>query len=554
MAVALPVRITEGSTSISSTVSCGDAVLVQASDVISSILIILSVSDVCVAGLTESSPLVVQAISTTDTVRALATEGTPAVINPNTASFSVTESIPLSVTDVVQPAVVSSSVSDTGPFVSDIVSNLSVFTGNSTQTISVSDSIVVRVNGRDIVTPPVSISVVDSLAVTAGDTVNAMPVISILSADTVLMGVVDIGRTPVIAVSVPESVSIGIVEPNDQNSAFGVLDTVAAITSEASPVVAGGFVFTVSESVAVAITESTPSFGQVSVGAIETAVVQIGDIPTISKSISVPDAVTIQASEVLSSFNAISVTDGFTINTVEVGNPVFNNFVTLATSESVGVSVSETISQLTSFLAQIQTSDSCSVSCVESFLANTSTVSSNDLASIILTTQFDAQASVFSADSLAVGLVESGLAIPIVTVNATTFTSDTIFGCTDNISRLFSDQSILDGIAFTLADVATVSVFIAVTDSASLKVNDRNSIASAVSASDSQSIQLSDIVNMKAAYSVSDSCAVAAGDHTSGYVAVANTSSDTWNGTTLGEHWRYKPKPWNYVIKDKHNW
>lgn len=513
MAVALPIRLTDGSASISSAVSCSDTCRASANDA-ASVLVSFSVTDAISVTLSESS-LAVVTLSVTESARVVNSE-TVSVIDPNTATILASdtiavllasESYTLNSTSTVQDSLISGLV--------DSVNNLQVFTGSSTNNVSVSDSLTVRLNGIEPPAPTISASVTDTFSGILSDIVTFA--VSAVASDTLAIRGTDTAATPVIAVRVPDSIGISVTEPGDQQSSFGVIESLTVQVSDSAPLISGSFSFNVTDSMAVQQSDTT-SFGTVVVSAIDSSRVASSETLTNSASVSAVESLRGGLTEIISLFKYISATDQLTVTITDTAAPIFNSFVGLTVSDACAVQMSDSIAELVSFLRQFSVTDSLAVLSQEG--------SADQFVSLPAADQLASQASelldIWNTQSLTesvkVGMIESGLAIPIVAVNVSAFADDTLLGTADGVASV---SIVYESFEYTVSDTC--------------------------------SIQGSDEPRLQVGHYGEDELLVSAGDVASD-TAVANSSPETWNGNTCTEHRNDKPKPWKYRFTEKLNW
>lgn len=511
----LPIGLVEA-VSVSAVLSAGDSLSVQTTEA-ASISRAASAVESSAIQLSEQATVITLA-SAIDTAAFTFGESTPSVVDTNTATRNTSDTHAIGMLDTVVSVVSFVSVDDTGPRISDALTDLNVFTGNSTENISVADTLVVRMNGRDEEAPVIPVSATDSLAIQSTDSIFSIPSIVLFATESLRIGTTDTAASPLVSVAMSDSLAVGLTEPNDQQSAFGVLDAVAVTHADSSPVISGDFVFTTSDSVAVLVGEARPTFGQVSVGAGETVVVQASESLFASKAVATSDAVSVQSSEVLSASKAISLTDSCAVQGIDSAIPVFDSFIDITASDTAACGASESITQLVSFLQQLQVTDSCIIGCLDSDLSGVSALSCSDTISAVFSSAIDIATSAFTNDALLVGTIEAGLAIPIVSVNVTAFTDDLII--------------------VGLSDSASISVAYEALE---------------YSVSDTVAVRGSDDGLAQYGFFTEDECLVGVGEVATDTVT-ENATPVTWDGRTPCEHGRQTSRPSSYIIKDRHHW
>jgi DNA uptake protein ComE-like DNA-binding protein len=458
------------------------------------VLLTPSSTDTYAVQLSEASPTLPAVVVATDSCAVRASEGTPTVIDPNTASFAVTETLAIGETDATRVVSVSLSAADTCACgVTDIIANLQVFTGSSTNNVSVSDALQVRLNGADVVLPPAALSVTDSLAVGLSDVSTSVP--SVVASEIISITATDAARAPALTLSVADTGTIGLTEPSDPFTSFGVLESLVVQAAEGAPTVAGSFTFNVTESLAVTLSEGLPSFAQVPVSATESLRIQASEVLTNSATVSAVESLAAQLTEDPSLVKTIAVLDTLAVGDTEAAASIFNNFQQFTASDACVVQIAESVTQLVTFLTQLSTSDTCAVQASESVTAQSAVVGAQESLAVQLSEAAAPLNAFFSVESVAVRLTETGLSIPIVPVNLFTFVAES-----EPIG--FIDD----------AEPLTWGLF------------------------------------------ADDSCTAGAEEGTAEYVSVANASPDTWNGTTNHEHKREVPRPSRYRLVGTHEW
>lgn len=501
MAIAFPITLTEGGVSIASTVSAQETLRAGLTEA-ASVLIAFSVTDSCAITSDEATPTFPAVISAADSCAVQASEGTPTVIDPNTASFAVTDTLQLGTTDAVT-VLVSATVADTiSDFIPLIVPpimianeniTLQVFTGSSTNFVTVSDSLRVRLNGAETVTPPATVSATDSLAIGLSEASSSVP--SVVASESMRVVATDAAQTPAVVITVSESLSVTVVEPQDQTASFGVLDSLTVSLTDAINSLAGSFAFNVSDSCAVQVDEAVPTFATVTVGATESLRVQLEEAFVAAVSASAFTSLAVQLSETVTLVKAIAVSDTIAIIDTETGASLFNDFQQFTAADSCAVQLSESVTELITFLTQLSTTDSCAVQISEAVTAQSVTVGVEESLAIQATEESTALNTFSVADSLAVRLTEVGIEIPIVPVNLFTFVNESEpIGFIDDVEPL------------------TWGIF------------------------------------------TEDTCQAIAEEGTAEYASVANATGDLWNGTTNTEHKREVARPSRYRLVGSREW
>lgn len=513
MAIALPVRLTEGSASISAVVSCTDSCRITLTDN-AAVFISFSVSDSS-AVVASDQASAVATISVFDSHGIAISEST-SVIDPNTATITASDAVTVQLASESSTLGATSVVQDTPSIgFADSVSSLQVFTGQSTNNVSVSDSLTVRLNGIEPPAPTITVSVTDVLSAGLSDIVTFT--VSVVSSDTLAVRGTDTAATPVVSARVTDSLSVNILEPGDQQTSFGVIDGVAVGASDAAPLISGSFSFNVTDSLTIQQSELT-AFGTSTVGTSDSIRTVGSELIVNSASVFASDGLRASATEVVSTFKAILSTDSLAAQLTDSAAPIFNSFVGLNVSDSLAVQCSESISTLISFLQQLSVADSLAIANVEGSADQSVSLSATDQLSSQANGLLDIWNAQSITESVTVGTIESGLAIPIVSVNVSAFADDTILGSADGVASV---SIVYEAFEYTVSDTCNVQG----TDASRLQVGQY----------------------------WEDELLVAAGDVASD-TAVANASPETWNGHAGTEHRNDKPKPWKYLLTEKLNW
>lgn len=480
--------------------------------------------------------------------------------------------------------------------VSEAVNDLLVFIPGTTQNFVVSDSLRVALNGSGqtpfaksasdsvsvTLTEPQdqtsALGVVDSVAVQENDvsSVNTGSAIAFfVASDTARVALSDtasIFANTVLTVTdsakvltvedVPDEVTVvvcsdslrvTVAEPSDQYSQFGVQDS-ASVRISAEVLQIGGLLsFTVADGIAAQLSEST-SFGLIPVSANDSNKVNASELLTNSATVSSAESLRAGLIDIPAVFKDIQTTEALRVSLLDTAAPIFNSFIDITASDTCAVRNTESVTELVSFLTQISTSDSASVQLDASIAAQFAATVGSDQFSVIS----DDLASIFNplsvSDSMKIGTLEAGLAIPIVTVGVSAFTDDPLTVTVQDNTLVTAQQPTAEEVAAVLIESVFVDRSIFVADSSACRISERTSVFTSATAEDSLSLALSDNSIMTAAYQSNDGVAVVCSEHTDGYAVVANATPNTWNGHAGTEHRNDKPKPWKYIFTDKHNW
>lgn len=535
---ALPIGLTDGASVTAIAVFLEEVATVGLSDLaaLDSTAAVFGVSDSCSIGFAEQVPF----FSVADT-----------------ASIGVEESRPVVITDggeSILTVIDSCSVQS-----SESVSDLLVFIPGTIQNFVVTDSLKVQLNGEAV--PPAAKSASDSLRVVAeepsdqsshfavqdeltiqeADTATAIFEVSAHytvadslgyqlteSAQVGILGVVvatdslrvqapeDVPET-VVAIASSDSLRVTSEEPSDQYTQFGVVDSLTAQASAEVIQIGGLLTFTASDGLTCGLNEVT-NFGTASVSATDSCGIICSEVLINSSAVVAIESLLVALSEVATTFKSVSIDDSITVQFADSAFPIFNSFIDLTAGDLCAVQVDGSVTELVSFLTQITTTDSCGMLCsenllglfVESFAGDQVSLGIDDLLSVF--------ASLSVVDSLGIGTVEAGLAIPIVSVNVSTFASDVLLGVAEGAASV---------------DVIYESVERSVTDS--------------------YSVQVLEAAILQLGLFAEDDYLVGVGESASDMV-VANTTPDTWNGVISTEHGRQKPRPTKYQFSETRNW
>ncbi len=602
-----------------------------------SIAVILSASDTCVVQVSSETPLInatalasdataVQlsevgaalftstfSLSVTDSLAVLASEGSQLV----QSSLSVLDTLLAGLTDA--HAIV---LTETGALVveghdtatvqaTESIADLTVFVPGTTQNFVVSDSLKVQLNGSGLAQAVIEtigvgvnessqttavFAVTDTTAVQASEsTTLATDTFFIPTAsDTVLAGLTESASVlayTILTVSdtakvqapedVPDTATVitasdtilaGLSEPDDQQTFLGLFDTCAAQMASEVLQISGLLNFSIADSTAVQVADAA-SLTAVTVGASESVRVQASEVLTNSASVSAIDSTRAALTEALSMFRDITTTDTSAVRASEVSAPIFADFVDLSTTDSCVVQANETVSELISFLLQLTATDSLVVQAVDSSTEQAVTLSANDACAAAASELVDIVTNLTATDSLLVGMTEAGLAIPIVSVNVSTFAGDTILGFTDTAQLteqdLFttddhalqvSEETAIANTQFSAETVATLlleSVLLdlsnTLTETQACGLIESASISVVQDASDTNTVACDEESTMQPGYYFDDECGVTC-DEQAEDLAVENASPETWNGNTNVEHKLEFAHPGRYRITSNWEW
>jgi len=554
-------QASENTSSLSVSVSVSDGAAVVFID--EADLSTLNVADSLQVSITDTANLTAKQYAVSDTFTLGSSEAASA-ISASTA-FDVTDSLSLTLADA-RPSI---TVADGGLVLSvtdscdvratDVVNNIFVFT-DSLQNFSVVDSLKVQLNG--VLAPPTQKATTDSLRVvvaddpatqdrqfTASDTLAvsgsepAATVLSISDSFTVsdslrvsasesaqivavtILTVSDSMRiqvpedVPEVATVISSSDSLRAVadEQNDQHTQLSVLDSLAVQASAEVLQIGGLQTLSVTDSVSCVLSE-TASFGTIAVGTIDSCRVAITEVLTNSAVVSAAEGLRTTLADVAVLFKDLSTADSLLVQIHDVAAPIFNSFVDITASDSCVSQASESVTELISFLQQISVSDVTVVDVSEALAEQFVQAVVDDQAALSLDGLVDIWQASAVTESLSSGTIEQGLAIPIVSVNVSTFADDTILGTADGSASV---SIVYEAFEHTVSDVCTIQ------------------------GSDEALLQLGQYCD--------DENLVAVGE-VSLKESVANASPETWNGHTATEHRNDKPKPWKYLLTEKLNW
>lgn len=448
MAFALPVHLTDAVATVSSVALCSDSFRTGATDT-AAVLIAFTVSDSIATSLSESASDVVT-LSVSDTVSVISGESAT-VIDPNTASISANDALAVRVSGESFTLSSNSSVQDTwAAGFTDSVNNLQVFTGQSTNNVSVSDSLQVRLNGIEQPAPTIPVNVVDGIS--AGASESILYSASVLASDSCAVRATDTANAPAVSLTRTDSIQVGLTEPGDQQASFSVADSLTAQAVDAAPLISGSFSFNVTDSLSVQQSELT-TFGTSTVGASDSIRAGSSESLVNSASVFASDSLTASVVEVVSTFKAITSVDSLLVQLTDSASPIFNSFVGLTASDSCAIQSSESVAELINFLRQFTITDSLAVLNVEGSADQFVTVPATEQ----LVSQADELLDILNtqsvAESVQIRTIESGLAIPIVSVNVSAFADDTILGAADGVASV---SIVYEAFEYTVSDTCNV--------------------------------------------------------------------------------------------------
>lgn len=553
-------QASENATALSVSVSVSDSAAVVFID--EADLSTLNVTDSLQVALTDTATLTAKQYSVSDTT-VVGSSDTASAISASTA-FDVTDSLSVTLADA-RPSITATdgglvlSVTDSCAVrATDGVIDLFVFT-DSLQNFSVADSLKVQLNGE--LAPPTQKTASDTLAIGADD--QFIPGRQVTASESITVGGSDqsqdllvlsgnffvqdslaiqyldtaavealtiLNVSDSIRVQSPEDVpevvtvfslsdSLRIVcdEPGDQQTQLGVLDSVAIQISAEVLQIGGLQTLAVSDSAACVASESA-YFGSVSIGAVDSCRVAATEILTNSASIAATESLRASLTEALLVFKDLAITESVAAQIADTASPIFDSFIDLTASDSCAIQATESVTELISFLRQLSASDSGVIGISEAITQQFVAALVSDQPAV----QADGLASVWHTasvtDSLKVGTVEAGLAIPIVPIGVSAFADDTIFGEIDG-------------------DAVVEVVYEAIEKTTS----------------DGIGVQCSEDNLLQPGYYSDDLCLVGVGE-SAAKESVANATPETWNGHAGTEHRNDKPKPWKYIFTDKLNW
>jgi hypothetical protein len=560
---ALPILLVE-STRLSVVLSASDACAVGSLEELAGAFTIPAVDSLSIRGSDASSVSFgsTLSVSVTDSLAVVATTEQTGI---SASLISASDTILVGFNEVKEVintqtgAVVVASVDALSTTLSEVISNLFVGGGGATQNITVSDSFRVALNGSGTV--PISIAAVDSLGVTISEpsdqqgifgvldtvavrasdssTVNTGSAISFFSVtDTCSVSLVDVSSifantiltasdscrvsapedVPDVAtvLSATDSLRVTVTEPQDQSAQLSASDSLKIGASDGTAVIGGLLTFFITDSIAVQASEAT-SFGLTAVKTVESLSVQCSEVLTNSATVSAVESVRAQAAESITMFKALLTPESVAVQFAETAQPIFNSFVNLNAVDACAVQISESISQLTNFLLQLTASDSLAVVASDLSSDQSVTVSATDLSQAQVADDPSVAVTQSIVDTLAVRLTEAGLAIPIITVNVSTFAGDTILGFSDTASIAVLSEDLTKFV------------------------------------SDSVAVQNGEAQHFGIGYYADELCSVGVSE-ASTKKRVANRTKETWNGNTSVEHKHDQPRPGKYNVSTRRDW
>lgn len=495
----------------------------------------------------------------------------------------------------------------------DTINDLFVFVPGNTQNFVVSDSLKVQLNGggpapiaisaadstRIVLDEPTvqdgqfgvldscAVQAVDTAAITAGlsstfsvsESLTAgLTDVSSIIANTILT-VSDSLRVQapedvpdeVTALATSDSVRVVVDEPGSQQTFLGVLDSLTVQASGEVSQITGQLMFTVTDSVAVQASEVT-SLGTCITSATDSLKVQLSDA-TSAQAKSTQDSVTAGLTDSVDVAKSIPVADTAIVQVAELASPIFNNFVDLTASDMCAVQAGDTVADLVSFLLQLTATDSL-VAQLDDLSTEQDVVAAVTESCVAGTDeQPGILATISEDDTLKIGTTEAGLAIPLVTVNVTTFTDDTLPGFSDAAYLTEQDQTVEDRHAVQLTEDVTATIRQpsaetvaaalleslrldrsgALTETNSCGLNEAVRIAVTQFTTDDGAVQETEDAIMQPGYYFGDSCLVGVTEGTAQDTVVTNQSPETWNGRCRTEH-RDEFRPGRYQWADKMRW
>jgi hypothetical protein len=434
------------------------------------VVVVLAASDSVSVSLTETLAATV-AGSTSDGVAVQLTE-VGAALFTSTFSVSVTDSLAVQADDASQAIQATALISDSiGVVLSDARAVVLTETG------------ALVVEGRDTLTVQAVEEIDDLFVFNPGDTQNYFVTDSL----TVQLNG---GASPPIEKSATDSFLVGIEEPTDQATDFGVIDTAAVQDAESVAIVEDLFLLkTASDSATAGLSEtSTLSANTILIVSDSLAVLSPEDTPQVA--------------------TVIAGSDDLPIGCTDIGSPS----ITISLTDTAVVQVSGTVSQITA-LAELDVTDSAAVQADEvTSLGAIATQASDSVAAV---------------------------ASELLTNGSTVYaTDDTISGVLD-ISAIFKDITIADSAAVQVSEfVAPIfSDFqdVSASDSCAVQVSETTGLIdfiALITAVDAPVVQAEDIVSTQSVTAgATDSLTAGFSDPTS-LLVVLSVSDTLKAGTT----------------------
>lgn len=616
----LPILIVESSR-IASILTATDSLAVQASDAAAPMKA-LSATDTQAVAASEVSSLSFTSVQAFVVSDGLAVSLGDGGISVSATVSSSAETVRVGLTETEQiadaqtGALIVHAADSLACIVAESIFSLQVFSPGATQNFAVTDSLKVQLNGSGVaptlVTASDSVKVVvaepsdqqayfsllDSVGATAQDTasVNTGSSVAFFTASDSLMVVASESTTlvsntilavtdslrllvvedvpdAVAVVSATDSLKVVATEPLDQSAQFSVLDSVAVSLSGDVGRITGQLSFLVTDSLAVQASESA-AFGACTVGAVDSVRVVASELLTNAASVIASDSAAVRAAEVLTLFNARAVADLTAVQMADSASPIFNNFIDLTASDACTVQLQGEITNLVSFLTQVSTSDTAAVVASDSALYGGATLSTAESLAAQMVDAPSIAVTQGSADTLAIRTIEAGLAIPIVSVNVTTFTDDSFGGIADQaivdaVMPTAQDSmgvGVGDTVAVTVTQPSAETVAAALLEAMRLDLSgviredqacqliESARIAVTQQATDSGAVKGSESAVMQPGFYFDDSIGVIGAEQTDGYMVVANASPETWNLDVGPEHRRAYACPGRYQLTERRNW
>ncbi len=439
----------------------------------------------------------------------------------------------------------------------------------------VSDSITVQSEDVSAITAGLSsvFTVLDSVAVVVGDASSVTANTILTASDSLRVQTVEDVPEVVTAVTASDSLRTIVLEPSDQYTQLGTLDALAITISGEVLGIGGLLTFLVSDALAIGTIEIS-SFGITQVKTTDTNSVALSEV--LSNSASVVSAENISAAVIESYFlnKNISIFESLAVQSIDTASPIFNSFVDIQANDSCTIQAAESITELVNFLSQLSATDGLSIQIDEAFSTQLVTASASDIAQFQSSESSVNLLNLSVADLCSIGTIEAGLAIPIVSVNVSTFAGDAILGFSDqaalssqNIVGLDSnavqgDESIIvsvaqptaESVASFIIESLRIDLSASLIESNALGITESASIAITQSVDDATILTALDDKLLQPGFYFDDTALVVCSEHTDGYAIVANATPATWDGGTSVEHRKTKPYPSKYRMSSILDW
>lgn len=476
---AIPVKITESAVvTILTSVSASDGVVLQLSESASLTNLSITTTDsLSVAG-SESSVSTGIAFSVSDTS---SVQFSSESSSKTTSSSTALQALPIPLTDTASITAISQNVSDqfAPQFseVSTVSSTTPSFTVSDSLNIAASESSVVpfpyaiEANGitltesRPVITAQggeLVLLVADSTAVTISESVSNIFVFipgatqNFVVSDSMRVALNGSGQIPV-SKTASESLLIAIVEPQDQTSTLGVIDSLTVQASDTSSVNTGSTTafFSVSDSVRVSLSDVSNVFANTILTVSDSIkVLTVEDVPDVVTALICSDSLRVTVTEPNDQYSQIGVLDGIAVQAVteslQIGGllsfSVNDSFVSGLTESSSFGSCAVGASDTTRIVVSDALSNSAAVSAFDGLGILTSDLSSLvksiSIADTLITQLSDSASPIFNnfvaitaSDSCSLQISES--VTNLVSFLAQLTASDTL---TAQVSESATDQ------------------------------------------------------------------------------------------------------------------